>query len=187
MKSLMLAATLLVLAALVLWKGWLPFNQKNRKTQAGVLLVLILLVLGFATQSRAGDFLQFGGGMTVVRGKAPALDVSLVYPEAGPKDAVVEIGATFIGASTHDQKGQGNNFAFRAALVEGFGRFDVGLGAAYLQNADAYNGSNLNFQLLLGYRFKALPISLRISHFSNGGTRSPNLGRDMLLVLWRFE
>jgi hypothetical protein len=167
---------------------WLPFNQGNSKTQWGVALILVLLIVGFATKCAAADgHAQIGMGSTVVRGAAPVLDLNFVYPEGVPGDADLEVGATFIGGSTFRDAYQQNNFAIRATAVEKLWRFDVGLGVAYLQNVDTYNGSHVNFNLVLGYRMKRLPLTLRLSHFSNGGTRSPNKGRDMLLVFWRFQ
>lgn len=168
--------------------AFLPFNQGKPWTALGVLVVLALLLISFATTCKGADsYVQAGVGPTMVRGVAPAIDVSLVYPEAGPNDSVIEVGATFIGGSTHRDKFQRNNFAWRVAIVDGFGPIEVGLGVAYLQNVDAFNGSHTNFNLILGFRFRSIPLTLRVHHFSNGGTVSPNLGRDMLLAFWRFE
>ncbi len=69
-------------------------------------------------------------------------------------------------------------------MVDGLGPVEVGLGVAYLQNMDTYNGSHVNFKLLLGYRWERL--SVRWSHFSNGGTKDVNKGRDMITVNWSF-
>jgi hypothetical protein len=96
----------------------------------------------------------------------------------------VEVGATFIGGSTLNGEFQQNNFALSAAVIDSLGKFDVGIGAAYLQNTDTYNGSHVNFKLMLGYRFEK--ISVRWAHFSNGGTIKPNKGRDMILVEYKF-
>jgi hypothetical protein len=165
---------------------WLPFNPGKPKVQLAVSLVIVLLLLAFASRCHADSYAQFGAGSTVVRGESAIIDLALVYPDAGPRDAAIEVGATFIGTSEHEGAGQRNNFALRAAVVDGFKRFDVGLGVAYLQNTDIYNGSHVNFTLLLGYRFKRLPLTMRLQHFSNGGTQSPNKGRDMLFLAWRF-
>lgn len=163
-----------------------PFNRGKPGVQMGVLFLLALLVCGFATRCHAADsYMQMGVGSTIIRGQTAAVDLAVVYPEAIGNDTAVEVGATFIGASqlNGDQR---QNFALRAGVIDGFGRFDVGLGVAYLQNVDTYNGSNLNFSLMLAYRFK-VPITVSLRHFSNGGTRSPNKGRDMLLVAWQFR
>jgi hypothetical protein len=164
----------------------IPFNQGNTKTQTGVAVVLLLLIAAFATQCAKAEesYVQMGLGSTVVRGTAPVIDLALVYPDAGPKDARIEVGATFIGGSTHQYQFQRNNFAIRAAVIDALGRLDVGIGVAYLQNTDTYNGSHLNFNLLLGYRGDNWGI--RWSHFSNGGTVSPNKGRDMVYAYREF-
>jgi hypothetical protein len=167
----------------------IPFNQGKPKVQLGVLTIVLLLILGLATQcARAEEsYAQIGGGGAVIRGPSAVIDLAYVYPNAAPKDAVLEVGATFIGASTLNGNVQRNNFALRATVVEGLGPVEIGLGVAYLQNTDTYNGSNLNFNLLIGYDFKIVPLTIRLQHFSNGGTRSPNKGRDMLLLIWRFQ
>jgi hypothetical protein len=164
----------------------IPFNQGNTKTQAGVAVILLLLIGAFATQcAKAGDsYVQMGLGTTVVRGPAAAIDLALVYPDAGPKDARIEVGATFIGGSEFKGQFQRNNFALRAAVVDGLGPVDVGIGVAYLQNIDTYNGSHVNFSLMLGYQFEKW--SVRWIHFSNGGTVSPNKGRDGVYLLRKF-
>lgn len=166
----------------------LPFNPGNWKVQIGVGLVLVLLFTAFATNCRADEtspYVQLGMGSAIVRGPAPVLDLTVVYPHR-VKDASYEFGTTLIAESSFREVQQRNNFAFHASIVDGFGRFDVGLGAAYLQNTDEYNGSNLNFHLILQYQVKTIPVTLRWQHFSNAGTRLPNRGRDMLIAYWRF-
>jgi hypothetical protein len=168
--------------------SYLPFNQGNTKVQLGVAVVIALILIASCTVARAGDgYVAFGAGTTTIRGPAPVIDLSISYPNSGPGDAGYEIGATFIGISTLNGEDQAQNYALRAALVDGFGHFDVGIGVAYLQNVDTYNGSHSNFTLLFGYRFQALPLTLRVEHFSNGGTQSPNKGRDMVWLAYRFE
>lgn len=165
-----------------------PWNP-GKKAAWIVTALIVVLAVGFCTTARSAEgttpYVQFGLGSTVVRGTTPSVDLSIVYPER-VGDASYEFGATFIGESSFRDVLQRNNFALHAGIVDGFGRFDVGLGVAYLQNTDEYNGSNLNFQLLLGYRFKALPLTVRLQHFSNGSTKMPNRGRDMLLFYYRF-
>jgi hypothetical protein len=163
-----------------------PWNP-GKKAAYAVTALLILLAVGFCTTARSAEppHVQMAVGSTVVRGTTPAVSVNVVYP-GRVGDASYEFGATFIGESSFRDVLQRNNFALHAGIVDGFGRFDVGLGVAYLQNTDEYNGSNLNFQLLLGYRFKSLPLTVRLQHFSNGSTKMPNRGRDMLLFFYRF-
>lgn len=166
---------------------WLPFNQGAVKTQVGVAVILLLLIASFFTRcAHAEDsYVQMGLGSTVVRGPSPAIDLQLVYPDAGPADSRLEIGTTFIGGSTFKGGFQQNNFAVSAAIVDGLGPVEVGLGIGYLQNTDTYNGSHLNYKLILGYRWSHFGV--RWAHFSNGGTVSPNKGRDMIIGYWEFK
>ncbi len=167
-----------------------PFNP-GKKAAWIVSALLIVLAVGFCTTARSAEvpagttvpYVQMGIGSTVVRGATPVVGLNIVYPNA-VGDASYEIGATFIGQSSFRDVPQRNNFALHAGIVDGFGRFDVGLGVAYLQNTDEYNGSQLNFQLLLGYRFDNWTV--RLQHFSNGSTKMPNRGRDMLMVYYKF-
>lgn len=164
----------------------LPFNPDNRKSQIGVAIVLVLLIAAFATQCQAESYAQFGYGRTVSRGETGVLDLSIVWPDAGPKEADLAVGATFIGQSTLYGLPQRNQFAWYAQVIDGFKDFEVSLGVAYMQNEDIYNSCHLQFLLGLGYRFRTLPITARLQHFSNGSTCSPNKGRDMLVLAWRF-
>lgn len=166
---------------------WWPTNQGNKNTALGVIAFIVVFVAALAVPKCAHaeeSYARVGVGSTVVRGPAPVLDLEFVYPDAGPADANLEVGATFIGGSTLKDAYQQNNFALSAAIVDGLGPFEFGLGAAYLQNVDTYNGSHVNFKLLVGYKWKKL--SVRWSHFSNGGSVSPNKGRDAITVNYRF-
>ena len=57
------------------------------------------------------------------------VDLTIAYPEAGPKDADYAIGVSFIGGSEFNGN-QPNQFAWRAEVLDGFGKFDGGLGLA---------------------------------------------------------
>ncbi len=165
----------------------LPFNPRNPKTQVMVGIVLALLLAGAATTCRSAEpVLQFGIGSAIIRGEAPVIDLAIVYPQAGPGDADYLFGVTLIGESELYGQAQRNQVAWRAGIVEGFGRFDVGIGLAVLQNADVYNSCRLQFALSLGYRPRRWPVSLGLQHLSNSGSCYPNKGRDALLVAWRF-
>lgn len=164
----------------------LPFNPRNPKTQIMVGIVLALFLAGAATTCRGEPLLQFGIGSTIIRGQAPVIDLAVVYPQAGPADSDYVAGLTLIGES--DYRGpQRNQIAWRAGIVEGFGRFDVGIGAAILQNEDAFNSCRMQFVLSLGYRFLRWPVTAGVQHFSNAGTCFPNVGRDMATISWRFR
>lgn len=163
----------------------LPFNQGNRKTQLLVSLIILLMLAALATAARAGEsYAGFGVGTSIVRGQAEMLSLDLTFPQAGPKDADFRTGIVLIGASEFRRNMQPSQAAGFVELVDGFKKCDVGVGVAYLQNTDEYNGSNANFTLSLACRYKALRATLR--HFSNAGTKMPNRGRDMLYLSYVF-
>jgi hypothetical protein len=62
--------------------------------------------------------------------------------------------------------------------------FSAGIGMSYMLNPFPYNGSNVNAELLLGYRYGSFQIQWK--HWSNAGARMPNYGRDVLFVGYRF-
>lgn len=166
-----------------------PTNPKDRKSATLVMIVVALLIAGFATRCRAADdpYIQFGAGSTIMRGETTALDLSVVYPDAAPGDADYAVGITFVGQSSLYGESQRPNFMWRAEIIDGFGRFDVGLGVVYIQNSDIYNSCGANFTLSLAYRLVKLPLTMVVRHFSNGGTCSPNKGRDMVFLAYRFK
>jgi len=166
----------------------LPFNPGNRASQIGVSIVVLLLIAALATKCQAADrkgaYAQFGVGYTL-RGDSSVLDLAVIKPDV-VRDADIEMGLTFYSASELYDLPQGPNFAWRVQLVDGFGNFDVGLGIAVLPKSDIYNTGTLNFSLSLGYRFQRIPVTVSLRHLSNGGTSSPNKGRDALTISYRF-
>lgn len=166
----------------------IPWNPENRQSKIIVLVVVLLLIAGLATTCRSAEKLaQFSIGAAQIRGQTEVADLAVIYPNSGPGDAGYAFGVTFIGASAHYGIEQKPNFAVRAELIEGFRRFDVSLGVAYMQNEDIYNSGHGEFTLALAYRFKRWPVVLTVRHFSNGGTAMPNKGRDLALIGWQFR
>lgn len=64
-------------------------------------------------------------------------------------------------------------------------RFELGIGAAWFQNSNRALGKRFNVPLSLGYRLTKR-ISLRVRHYSNGGSGVPNVGQDLITVGYRF-
>ena len=163
----------------------LPFNQGNRKTQIGVAVFILILLLAFASTARSAEsYVSFGLGTTIVRGQAEMLALDITFPQAGPRDADYRIGVMIGGASEFRKNEQPNQAAFFAEVVDGYKKCDVGVGVAYLQNVDEYNGSHPNFTLSASCRFGKWRGTIR--HFSNAGTKMPNRGRDMFYISRAF-
>lgn len=164
------------------WWGRLFQNPSYVQVYLGI---FILILLGsFATKCRAESVMQFEMGTTVSRGMTPALGLSVVWLDAAPGDADFQCGIELVGTS-ENRVSNPNQAAFQCLVVDGYHRFDIGIGVVVLQNIDEYNGSHANFSLLFGYRFTE-DIGLYYRHWSNAGTIKPNTGRDMLLVIYRF-
>lgn len=163
------------------------------KTIIAVLFVVALLALGLIIpQCHAAEspldapYVQLSGGAAVVRGVTPVIDLTFTEPAPQLRHAYWQESLTVIGQSVYHGQPVPNNFAVRGLFVDGFGRFDVGLGISWMQNPAPYNGSPINFNLQLAYRL-GFGATLTYTHMSNAGSRTPNLGRDLVLIGWRFR
>ena len=162
------------------------------KVLIGVGIFLLLFFMGFAfNRCHAGPldapYVQLSGGAAIVRGETAAMELTFTQPAPQLQKAYWQESLTLIGTSTYNGQSVPNNFIGRVLFVDGFGRLDLGLGLSWMQNYLPYNGGNVNFNLQLAYRLRVLPVTLTYAHFSDGGTRLPNLGRDLVLVGWRFH
>jgi hypothetical protein len=154
----------------------------NNKTKWIIYLFVAAFIAALAWhQSRAAEpGLTVSAGTTIIRGMAPVIDLDWRWKAPQSEDANWETGITMYGSTTYYGKEQPNNFFPYVRYVDGFGKMDIGLGLCYLQNTDVYNGSKMNFSLMLGYRIKHW--SIKYQHTSNAGSKAPNLGRDFLLL-----
>jgi hypothetical protein len=159
------------------------------------LVLVLLLIAAFAAalfwpkahaEVLDAPYVQMSGGYTIIRGQTPVLDLTFTEPAPQLRNAYWQESLTVIGESNFQGMAVPNNFVVRALFVDGFGRFDIGLGLSWMQNPAPYNGSPVNFNLQLAGR---LPwdLTLTYTHLSNAGSRTPNLGRDIVLVGRRFH
>lgn len=140
-----------------------------------------------ATGSTDPPYMQFSAGSTYIRGPAPVICLAATWPSTQAPRNFWKLDLDVIGSSTLDGHSAPNNFALRGLYVSGFRYLDIGLGLGWIQNPRPYNGSPVNFTLEVAYRFRALPVTLTVSHISNAGTQSPNLGRDFVTLGYRFK
>ena len=161
-------------------------SQNNPKLKPLIFLFVAVFVgsLFFVSRCAAAD-LSFEGGTTVVRGEAPVFGMVVELPGLFAKSAGVAFTAHLIGDSTFEGQHQNNQIAAGAIVFNRIGRFDIGLGLAKLQNDDAYNSGNINFELEVRWRVND-HLWLTQRHFSNAGSHFPNEGRDLTLVTYRF-
>ena len=77
------------------------------------------------------------------------------------------------------------NIFFQGQRMFDYKNAELGIGAAYFQNTNRALGKNLTWSLSLGYRFTD-HWTVRIRHWSNAGSGSPNLGQDLLTIGYNF-
>jgi hypothetical protein len=159
-----------------LWRSLFPHAQAVRWILSGFVLAIIA---AWATTCR-GSELAFEGGVQYLRGPAATIAVNVIVP--GPKDASVEAGLFLVGLAPSGQTGV---MGGQVLVVDGFGKFDLGIGLAYMNREHEQLGTQLNFALLARYWF-ADNWYVTLRHFSNAGTTQENVGIDLLLVGKRF-
>jgi hypothetical protein len=153
--------------------------SNSGKTAIAVGIFVTICIAAWATKCH-GEGIAVSVGSAVLRGPTPALQVEWQWPAFEHRDAHWETGITMMGSSTFRGDNQTNSFAWDATFVDGFGPVDIGIGPAYVQNTDVYNHEGANYHLMLGYHYKRWFV--RYNHFSNAGSKQPNLGRDLVLV-----
>ena len=163
----------------------LPFGNSKK-----VILILLLMISAFCVpffvKSCRGADLDMMVGSTVIRGETGVIGMNYVMPRAIGHFADIELGAYLIGASNWGGDHNRNQAVVHAQVVSHLWKLLLGIGVAHMQHSDAYNSGSINFSLSLQYPvYKQFYI--RYQHFSNSGTGSPNYGRDMVLMTYRFK
>jgi hypothetical protein len=77
------------------------------------------------------------------------------------------------------------NMFISAQRVVHFHDFEVGVGPAYFNNISRVSGSHFMVGFMLGYNIN-YHLFVRFRHYSNAGTKPPNLGQDMITIGYRF-
>lgn len=161
----------------------LPRSPKSAIKQ--IVLFLPLLLATFAATCRSAE-LAFEVGRTVIHGEASSVAISTSFGHQrnvgrDHQDFNFECGLFLNGSNEPNP----NNLGGKCIVVDEFKRFDIGLGLAYLQNTDQWNGSHLNFSLLARWWIKNR-WALVWDHVSNAGTVYPNIGRDAVRLRYTF-
>ena len=76
------------------------------------------------------------------------------------------------------------NIFFQVSRVVNYKNWEMGLGPAYFQNTSLAVGTNLNWNLSIGYGRDRWAIRLR--HWSNAGSGSPNHGYNVVTLGYKF-
>jgi len=72
-----------------------------------------------------------------------------------------------------------------AQRIVKYKKCEMGIGPAWFQNTSRVFGKQFNFGLMIGCDLSDKAF-IRIRHWSNAGSGTPNLGQDMLTIGWRF-
>ena len=156
-----------------------------RNPKAAVYLIVVFIVLlisRWLVPARASE-LRIEGGSAVLRGETPALGLHITWPQTGPVGTDYEAGFVLIGESSHYQYNP-NVIALHAALVDCWRNLEAGLGF-YGMNVEHEYTCRFGFHLLARYRFTDR-IATTWRHYSSAGSCTPNAGRDLVMVSWRF-
>ena len=162
-------------------------NNKSAVIAICAFVAIFALALGMAKCHAAEPYVQLSGGYALVRGQTPVIDLTFTQPAPQLRNAFWYGALDVIGASTFKAQPVPNSFALRGGFCPGFGRLDVCLGVAWVQNYLPYNGEHFNANLQLDYRFTRVPVTVTYTHMSDAGSTPINLGRDILLVGYRFH
>ena len=77
------------------------------------------------------------------------------------------------------------NIFVHAQRIVKYKKCEMGIGPAWFQNTSRVFGKQLNFGLMIGCNLSEKAF-IRIRHWSNAGSATPNLGQDLLTIGWRF-
>lgn len=161
--------------------GRLFRNHKSALYLIGA-AILVLLVL-WSVHARAEQTFEFEAGSAMLRGETPVIGLTIACKECGPVNTDYEFGFDMIGSS-HHYRDNPNVIQVRAQLIDGWKRFEMGLGF-YYQNIPSEYVCQFGFHLLARYRL-AERLALQWRHSSSGSSCRPNAGRDLLTASWRF-
>ena len=96
----------------------------------------------------------------------------------------VRLGASWCGTS-EDHRHSPNEFGARAQLTASWWRFELAFGPILLDHEDYYNSSHLDLALSADGALTE-HWRVRFEHWSNAGSSPHNVGRNIMLLDYRF-
>jgi hypothetical protein len=146
-------------------------------------LAILIATVWYATRADAAE-LDISYGRTLLRGPTDVASVTVLWPKQ-VGDIDLYAGTILIGSYQYGGAPYGNNVVLRTGFTAHAKNFGVSFGVADLQHEDRMNSGSINFNLGMEYRWQHAAVCYM--HISNAGSHEPNLGRDMLVVSWRFK
>lgn len=162
--------------------------QNPGRVVIGIIVFVAALIALFSVISRADahenrQTLTLEAGRAVIRGETDVLGFTVACKLCGPAGTDYEYGFELIGQSEFYNKNP-NVIQLHAQIVDGWRRFEMGLGFYAMNNRQEYV-CPFGFHLLARWRFTER-IALQWRHSSSAGSCRPNAGRDLLTAGWRF-
>ncbi len=156
-----------------------------------VVLFLLLLFYLFAKEASAEVQLELGatnlsgdwaGGALLLSERFGKYDLGIGY--VSEQSVTVTCGPHLPAIPKCDFDIRENIFIHAQRIVK-YKRCEMGIGPAWFQNTSRVFGKQLNFGLMVGCNISE-KVFVRIRHWSNAGSASPNMGQDLLTIGWRF-
>jgi len=154
-----------------------------------IVIFIIFIVIGFAREAdaseRTGVQIEAGAGLLSGQfSKGAAVTVQQRF------DNKFSLGMGYISEQWVTPRTEPKTHIQENLWVQGqrhidLGKFDLGLGVAYFNRTNRALGSH--FTAALSLQFNATDRwNIKLRHYSNAGSASPNMGQDMLLIGYRF-
>ena len=148
------------------------------------IVIFVLLFMLLLSKEARSEEVYFDAGSAMLRGFTPTVGLNIAWKGEGPKNTDYELGFKLIGDSEFKGEDQSNQFVVHGMLVDGWKNAEMGIGFAYFNVPSDYN-CQFTFSMLGRYRFSDR-IHAQWHHFSTAGSCTPNYGRDLLTIGWRF-
>lgn len=149
----------------------------------GILAFAVLLLMLFSMKARAEQTLQFEAGSAVLRGVTPAIGLTIGCPGCGPVNTDYEFGFDLVGDS-HEYSESPNAIGPRVMLVDSYKRASLGLGFQWWNVETPYT-CQFTFALMARYTISQR-FAVQWRHSSSAGSCRPNIGRDLVMLSYRF-
>lgn len=166
--------------------NWTRNFEKIVKPVFIISAFLLLLLWGLNQEARAETSVELGGTMLSGQyGQGTALILSETWKDK------YSIGFGYITKQEVTDR-SGTTYSLREnVFVQGVRhiditeKFNLGLGASYFNDTNRALGSQFAFSLLMRYDITDR-WNINFRHYSNAGSKRPNMGQDMLTVGYRL-
>ena len=174
------------MAGILTWLRTLVGNGKW--ATIGIGIFILILCLAFCHRASADEIDFRAGSSFGTEGTGAVIGLNYLHPLPQLSQVDLYAGTLLWGSTTYNDKTVPNNWSWEGGLRGCQGRLCASIGAVYMQRIDAINGAHTNFNLelswLLGWRRIS---SIDVTHISDAGTSTVNIGRQAALIGFRLQ